>query len=233
MKQLLVIILSLSLFTANAQTHTYISSSGEMIFSFAKIKSAGADKSSNLRWSPVFNGQSLVNIDITQHFGIFGGLAYRNVGFIYEPTSDTLKKFRTYNLGIPVGIKIGNLKGTFLFGGYEFEIPFAYKEKTFVNDDKKTVETAWFSPKVNPYTQALFAGINFKRGMSVKFKYYIDNFFNSGYSEKSGFVNIKPYANFTANVFYISLSWNAFKDLKSYEKKKYHFKKKSAVETAL
>ena len=233
MKQILVFIFSLSLVTANAQTHAYISSSGEMIFSFAKIKSAGADKSSDLRWSPVFNGQSLLNIDMTQHFGFFGGLAYRNVGFIYEPTSDTLKKFRTYNLGIPIGIKIGNMKGTFLFGGYEFEIPFAYKEKTFVNDSKKTVETAWFSPKVNPYTQSLFAGINFKGGMSVKFKYYLDNFFNAGYTENVGGVNTKPYANFTANVFYISLSWNAFKDLKSYETKKFRFKKKSAVETAL
>lgn len=230
MKQILVIILSFSLFTANAQTHSYISNSGEMIFSFAKIKSSGADLSSNLRWSPVFNGQTLANIDLTQHVGVFAGLAYRNVGFIYEPTSDTLKKFRTYNLGIPVGIKIGNMHGTFLFGGYEFEIPFAYKEKTFINDDKKTIETDWFSPKVNPYNQALFAGINFKKGMSLKVKYYLDNFFNSGYTDKSG---LKPFANFTANVFYISLSWNAFKDMKEYSKQKLRKRNKTGVETSL
>ncbi len=202
---------------AGAQTKTYISASGEMIFSFADIKESGNDKQSELRWSPVFNGQSLVNHDLNKRLGIFYGLAYRNVGFIYKPTTDTLKKYRSYNIGIPVGLKLGNLEnGTFLFGGYEIEFPFNFKEKTFIGGDKDDKESAWFSPKQNSYTQSFFVGINFKGGASIKFKYYIDNFFNKDYTETINGVQIKPYSNVDVNVFYISFSWNAFGSLKDY-----------------
>lgn len=238
MKRLIIILLLASAATSNAQVHTFVAGSGEMIFSFAKIKDAGIDKSSELRWAPVFNGQGLVNHDFGNNFGLFYGLAYRNVGFIYEPTPGLLKKYRNYNLGIPIGIKIGNLSKYFIFGGYELEIPYSYKEKTFVNyksifdEGTKTVETEWFSPKVNPIVQSVFVGVNFKGGMSVKLKYYLDPFFNKNYTTKDASGNtIKPYQNFDVNVFYVSLSMNVFKDVKAYKKK---FKKhKKEVETSL
>jgi hypothetical protein len=43
----------------------------------------------------------------------------RNVGFIHDVDETTRKKYRTYNMGIPLGIKIGNLSEKFLFFGYE------------------------------------------------------------------------------------------------------------------
>lgn len=213
-----------TLFTSSlfAQTKTYLSGSGEIIFSFARINAAGNDLNPNLRFSPVFNGQAFVNHNFGNSFGIFYGLAYRNVGFIYEPAKDTLKKHRTYNFGIPVGFKVGNMSGTFLFFGYELEIPYSYKEKTFIDEEKKSVETEWFSPKVNPVVQSVYAGINFKGGASLKFKYYIDPFFNSNYTETVAGVQVKPYSSLKVNVFYVALCFNMFKDVKDTNKYRKH-----------
>ncbi len=217
---LLSIFIGTTLFSF-AQTKHYLSSSGEMIFSFANIKQNGNNVDSKLRWSPVFNWQLFSNHDFTQHVGMFYGFAVRNVGFVYDiPSSDTMKKYRTYNIGIPIGIKLGNINGGFIYGGYEFEMPFHYKEKTFVNGDKKEKIQVYFSDRVNWYTQSVFAGINFKRGFNVKFKYYLDNFFNPNYSEvNAAGVRVKPFSDFNAHVFYIALQFNPFKDWRSYYQK--------------
>jgi hypothetical protein len=206
-----------------AQTKSYPSSSGEMIFSFAKINKEGSDLNSNLRWSPVFNWQIYSNHDFTQHMGLFYGFAVRNVGFIYDiPNSDTLKKFRTYNIGIPIGLKLGNLsKGLFVYGGYEFEMPFHYKEKTFVNKDKKDKISVYFANQVNWYTQSVFVGFNLPKGFNLKFKYYLNNFFNKDYTETDATgVRVKPFANFNSNVFYFAVQFNPFKDLRDYNTNK-------------
>jgi hypothetical protein len=205
----------------SAQSKTYFSTSGEIIFSFAQITKGGKELESNLRWSPVFNWQGIVNHDLGNHVGIFYGLAIRNVGFIYDiPNTDTLKKFRTYNFGIPIGIKLGNMNGAFIWGGYEFEMPFVYKEKTFVNERKTDVFEVWFSNRYNPFLNALFVGINFKRGFNIKFKYYLDQFFNKEFTETVNGTKIKPFADFNANVFYIAIDWNVFKDVRAYKNTK-------------
>jgi len=96
-----------------AQTEIYTTSGGEIIFSFASIEQDGNETGSILRFAPVLNLQSFVNFDVTDHAGFFAGLGIRNLGFIYDQDEDVRKKFRTYNLGIPVGIKLGNLEKTF------------------------------------------------------------------------------------------------------------------------
>jgi hypothetical protein len=79
-----------------------------------------------------------------------------NVGYIAEgyvdPANQVVykKKFRTYNLAIPVGLKVGNLEGVFVFGGYSVEFPFVYKEKTFDGGDKIGKITGWFSNRPEP-----------------------------------------------------------------------------------
>lgn len=220
-----ILALSLFLFSFSqlfAQTKIYSSSSGEMIFSFARIVKQGNNVESNLRWSPVFNLQSLVNYDFTKHVGLFHGLALRNVGFIYDiPNTDSLKKYRTYNVGIPLGFKIGNLtKGLFLYGGYEFEIPIHYKEKTFVSENKERKVAVWFSNRVEWYTQSVFVGFNFPKGFNLKFKYYLNDFFNKDFTETVNGVQTRPFQQFNANVFYLALDWNVFKDVRTYGKKK-------------
>ncbi|HKK40729.1 MAG TPA: outer membrane beta-barrel protein [Cryomorphaceae bacterium] len=208
----------------------YISFEGEMIFSLADIEAPeGSDIEQNLRWSPVFNLAWHYNYDVNSHFGLNAGVGFRNVGFIVkgdaiDPENIEIdrKKYRTYNLGIPLGFKVGRLdqgKPLFLFAGYEFEFPFHYKEKQFDGGDKLRKRTDWFSDRTADLQQAVFVGIQLPEGFSLKAKYYLTDFFDPDFSETlslgdaSENVLVKPYENFNAQVFYLSITWFPFQDL--------------------
>lgn len=229
---LVLILLSIAIHgqeTSNYNTKKgYVSAEGEMIFSFANIESPeGVNIDQNMRWSPVFNFAWHYNYDVSENFGFNVGLGIRNVGFIAkgdfgdeENPIDRIK-YRTYNAGVPVGIKLGNLdqkRPFFLFGGYEFEVPLHYKEKQFDGNNKDEKITSWFSNKNQDFQHAVFAGIQFPQGMSLKFKYYLTQFFDPDYTEimetEAGEITFKPFENFNANVFYISLEWFPFQDVK-------------------
>jgi hypothetical protein len=202
-----------------AQSKTYVTSGGEMIFSFADITDNGQSGSSVLRWAPVFNIQSMWNLDLSDNIGLFSGLAVRNVGYIYDnytdPSTDVVykKKFRSYNIGIPVGLKLGNLDKMFIYGGYEVEFPFLYKEKTFDGGDKINKITGWFSDRQELIQHGFLVGIQFPYGMNVKFKYYLSEFHNQDFIDGSG---NKPYEGLNSQVFYFSLSYLMFKNLDFY-----------------
>lgn len=200
--------------SAQESKKVYTTTSGELIFSFADINYKGGETGSIMRFSPVFNIQNWVNIDKTENFGMFTGLSVRNVGFIYEPPDQPgiKKKYRTYNLGIPFGIKIGNLSDKFLFAGYELEIPVNFKEKTFENEEK-TKNNVWFSNQVTTFNHSLMAGVQLPYGATFKFKYYLSNFFNKDYTKSDG---SKPYENSDYNVFYFSLSFGLLKNADVY-----------------
>jgi len=218
MKKSLLVLIIASLFVAtgtNGQTKTYFSSSGEMIFSFATleytVENTVYDKGNIMRWSPVFNFQNLFNVDPSKYFGLFTGLGWRNVGFIHEvPNSGIKYKYRTYNLGLPVGIKIGDLNGFFVYGGYEIEYAFNYKEKRFENDSKVGKDVYWFNDRVTQFPQSVLVGINFPYGFNLKFKYYLTNFHNQDYIAIIDGNEVKPYENLKSNVFYISLNFGLF-----------------------
>ena len=205
----------------------YMSIEGEMIFSFANIESPeGVNVDQNLRWSPVFNITWHYNYDVSNNFGLNVGLGIRNVGFIAkgdvygnDENIDRIK-YRTYNAGIPIGIKIGDLNQKqpfFLFGGYEFELPFHYKEKQFDGNNKEDKSTGWFSNKTNDFQQSVFAGLQFPNGFSLKFKYYLTEFFDSDYSERTDVEGqegvVRPFEDFNANVFYFSIEWYPFQSV--------------------
>ena len=218
MKRFVVTIATFIIVSSSAfgQNKSYISASFESIFSFANIKYYGATESSIIRWSPVFNIQGMLNKDISSHFGVFTGLAVRNVGYIYDGYKDSAggntykKKFRSYNLAIPLGIKMGNLNGIFAYAGYEFELPFLYKEKTFDGGDKISKITGWFSNREVLFQHGFFVGIQFPYGINLKFKYYLSEFNNQNYTDAAG---NKPYAGLKANIFYFSFNFNLFKKL--------------------
>ena len=180
-----------------------------------------------MRWSPVFNIAGHANYDLSEHFGLNIGLGIRNVGFIakFDPTDlnpliDPIDrvKFRTYNLGVPIGFKIGNLnqkKPFFLFAGYEFELPFHYKQKEFAGNDKVNKITGWFSNRSADFHNSVYAGIQLPQGFSLKFKYYLTEFFSEDMqSISNGFRML----DLNANVFYFSVTAYPFRDLKSYKK---------------
>ncbi|MEI6576314.1 MAG: hypothetical protein WCO63_09075 [Bacteroidota bacterium] len=210
----------LFVFSVYAQKKTYFTSGGEMAFSFANIEQNGNSHESTIRWAPVFNIQTMFNMDMNKHIGVFTGIALRNVGYINNHFKGIesahpgveytyKKKFRSYNVGIPLGIKLGNLGGAFVYGGYEIEFALAYKEKTYDGGDKISKVTGWFSNREEMIQHGFLIGINFPYGANLKFKYYLSNFHNENYVDGSG---NKPYAGLKANIFYFSLCTNLFTD---------------------
>jgi hypothetical protein len=202
------------------KSKAYWTTGGELIFSFASVEQNGNSKSSPMRFSPVVNLQVMLNKDINKNFGVFTGLALRNVGYImkdYINPSDSLsykKKFRSYNLGIPLGFKVGNLDKIFFYGGYEIEVALSYKEKTYDGSDKIDKITGWFSDREEIFQHGFLVGVQFPRGANLKFKYYLNEFNNQNYTNNAG---VKPYEGLKAHIFYISLNFFLFKDFKMYE----------------
>ncbi len=219
-KYLFFILVTAFLATATNAQKFYTTSSGELILSLAEINTGDLPAPQNIvRFSPWFNLQSLGNYDFSKNAGLFFGLNIRNVGFIAKDNQTQIKKkFRVYDLGIPVGLKLGNMNGFFVYGGYEFELPFNYKEKTFENEKKTDKFNVWFSNRVPTYYHALFVGLQFPYGANLKFKYYLTPFHNTDFEEIQDGVTIKPYENLEAHVFYIALSFTMFRNSKVYYK---------------
>lgn len=194
-----------------AQNKFYTSSGLEMQLSWAKITQAGSEIPSVGRFAPFFNIQTFANYDVNDNIGFFSGLGFRNVGFIYDADEFTRKKYRTYNIGIPFGIKAGNLKKAFAYAGYEIEFPINYKEKTFINEQKSKFNV-WFSGRVPVVYHTLLVGVQLPKGLNLKFKYYFSNFFNKDFEEidqDTGEV-YKPYEDLDVNVLFISVGFNLF-----------------------
>ncbi|MBZ5856084.1 hypothetical protein [Flavihumibacter profundi] len=221
MKKFIALILVALLFIGNAsaQKDIYTTTGGELIFSFANIEQNGNNGNSIMRFAPVFNIQTWMHADISNKFGFFTGLAFRNVGYIYGDyktnTQEVLtykKKFRSYNLGVPLGIKIGNMDGTFFYAGYEVELPVFYKEKTFDGGDKIDKITGFFSNRENLFQHGFLVGVQGPYGVNLKFKYYLSEFHNQDFVDAAG---IKPYAGLKSNIFYFSLSTFFFRDFKT------------------
>jgi len=221
MKHLLLSFAAIFILTISVKAQEkkfYTTSGGEMIFSFATIDDNGNTKGNIIRWTPFFNVQFYGNYDVNKNIGFIFGAAIRNVGFIYEPSASsnsafagTKKKFRNYDLGIPIGIKIGNMKKAFIFAGYEIEFPFNYKEKVFENEVKTDNFSIWFSDRVPTYYNTFFAGVQFPYGLSLKFKYYLTGFLNEDYTETVDGNPHMPYKGLKANIFYFSISTSLFK----------------------
>ena len=201
------------------KSKAYVTTGGELIFSFANVDQHGNSLSSTMRFSPAVNLQVMVNKDINKNFGLFTGLALRNVGYItkdYIDPSDSLsykKKFRSYNLGLPVGFKVGNLEKTFFYAGYEIEVAMSYKEKTYIGGDKTDKITGWFSDREEIFQHGFLVGVQFPYGTNLKFKYYLSEFHNQDFTDNAG---IKPYSGLKANIFYISLNFFLFKNFHFY-----------------
>ncbi|QCK14246.1 hypothetical protein [Mangrovivirga cuniculi] len=191
---------------------TYHKVGGELIFQFADVERFGVDLGSPVRFSAVFHVNHEWHVDFNNNFGMYIGGSLRNIGMITrdEPAyteSDNKIKRRAYTIGFPLAFKLGNFdERIFFFGGGEIEIPFAYKEKLFIDGDKEAKNTEWFTGKVNPFLPSVFAGFQFPKGTSVKFKYYLNDFLDDSYSGRS-FGQDDNFSSFgKSQIFYISVS---------------------------
>jgi len=197
---------------AQIKSKSYFQTGTEFIFSFASIDNNGNDGGNVMRFSGWFHLQGTYNYDFNKSFGLITGIALRNVGFIYNDQETGLKKkYRTYNVGIPIGFKLGSMRKAHLYAGYEIEFPTNYKEKTFNNERKDDKFNVWFSKRTPAFYNTLFVGVALKYGLSLKFKYYLTNFFNQDFSEvNSNGVTVYPYENIDVRIFYFSLNINLF-----------------------
>ena len=227
MRRIRSILLSLVvLFISNSKLiaqDVYSTSAWEMIFSFANVSQNAFPANNIIRWAPVLNTQTMLNYDLNESSGIFTGLGIRNVGFIYDDpfVPNQRWKYRTYTLGIPAGVKLGNLDGFFIYGGYEIEFPFHFKEKRFLNGKKEDKEGYWFSDRSARVFHTVLLGIQLPYGANLKFKYYFTNFFNQDFEatvfDTNGDPVIeKPFEDHIANIFFFSLSFNLFKNASLY-----------------
>ena len=182
----------------------YSTTSGEVIFQSSSVEKDNTDMNTNMRFTLFFHLGEFIHFDLTDNIGFFSGLGVRNVGLITEE-NDIKIKYRTYNLGIPLAIKVGSFdKNLYLFGGAEYEWMFAFKQKVFENDEK-TKYVEWFSNRTPHFIPSVFAGIQFPYGMQVKFRYYLDNYLNHNYIGSSTY---SDYTSFNkTQVWYISFSY--------------------------
>jgi hypothetical protein len=208
MKKMLSVLAVFATTTLPAQD-VYTTTGGEWIFSLVNGSLNGYDLSGPVRFSPVLNLQTFLHVDQGEKFGFLSGLALRNVGFIYDDpvVPETRYKVRSYNIGIPLGIKVGNMAATHVFAGYEFEFPVHYKQKVFINDEKSK-DSEWFSSELPTVYQSAFAGIHLAAGAQLKFKYYLTDFYKKSYTDAS---SNQPWAGFEAGTIYVSLSFQVLK----------------------
>ncbi|MFI5195984.1 MAG: hypothetical protein ACHQD8_02750 [Chitinophagales bacterium] len=158
-----------------------------------------------LRFSWFINAGLTFNFNLSKHFGIYTGIDIKNIGYIEQANGWTVKR-RTYNIGVPVGIKIGNMmpKRTYMFIGGGVDAPINFKDKKFQVRNEKTKFNEWFSqrtPAIMPY---IFAGMSVYHGITVKAQYYLNNFLNPDFIDKNG---TKPYAGTEVHLILLSIGY--------------------------
>jgi len=197
---LLISLLMLSVSVVKAQK-VYVVSGGEMIFQFATVEQQDTSVNTDMRFTLFFHIGEYVHYDISNTIGLFTGMGIRNVGLITDENG-TKTKYRTYNLGIPIAIKVGSFKQNFFFfAGGEYEWMFNFKYKYLIHNTK-TKNSSWFSNRTPHFIPSVFAGMQMPMGFQLKFRYYLDNYLTENYTYKSA-----PAGFNKTQVWYISVSY--------------------------
>ena len=132
------------------------------------------------RYSTFFHFGEQLHVNLGKSFGFYTGIGVRNIGMINRLNDSIKVKQRVYALGVPVGIKIGDMqKRLYAALGAELELFFNYKQKTFLGSgrgDKVEKFNEWFSDRTPLLNPSLFVEFNFKKGTYLKLRYYPMNF---------------------------------------------------------
>lgn len=209
-RAILAILLLQFCLTASLPLHSqskkvYASYDSEFIFAFNTLDIPGETLERNFRFSVFPHFDFLGNRDFGKHFGVWGGVAHRNIGLKYTDTVTV--SHRSLALGAPLGIKLGDLqKGLFFFGGIEPELMYHYKSQYRIGDEK-FVEKEFLSDKLNLINVSIFGGVELGRGFNIKFKYYLDDFFHTGYLAPDG---TYPFLDTTSGIWYISVGMRSY-----------------------
>jgi hypothetical protein len=202
--------------SAKLRQHVYPSVGGDgPILSFANVKYGGEHVSTAPRFTLFFNMGRNYNYDFSKYVGIFSGINLKNIGIITKgsDTLDVKLKRRVYTLGVPFGIKIGDVRGQsfFFFLGGQYDLALNYKEKQFLDGKKVKKFNAWFSDRTPLLIPSLFAGFRFYPGIGLKVQYYPNDFFNKDYKQTVAGVTTYPYRNTESKMFFVTLTYD-FRD---------------------
>jgi hypothetical protein len=210
-KHIVVLALSLPVYV-NGQSNdssVYMAMGGEIVLAFSNINPSSFN--SIPRLSAFLHLQFQLHWNTGKHTGFYTGMALRNIGIIYkEPVpgpGDAIRyKHRAYTLGLPLALKLGNMKkDAFVYAGGEMEWAFHYKQKRF-EDGHKEISNNWFGHQVHHFLPSVFAGFKLSGGLNIRFKYYPCNFLNQEYTIVKDGVLIKPFSGLNTRLFYISVS---------------------------
>jgi hypothetical protein len=151
------------------------------ILQFTKLINDNKTITTTPRYTLFFNGGVDANYKISNHFKVFTGICFKNIGLI-DKYDDTLKvKRRMYTMGAPLGLKIKVNENLKFKLGADFNLVFNYKEKVFRNGDKTAKFNEFFSNKTPLFYPSIFAGITIYK-ISLTANYYPNNFFNTDYN---------------------------------------------------
>jgi hypothetical protein len=187
---------------ATAQSYDYKNYISDFIFSSAWVDSDPSTVNPKLRFSLFYHTGLQRHYKFNNAIGFYTGFSIRNIGFISEENDTTFRR-RTYNLGIPLALKLGKLSEfKFLFLGAEAEYAFHFKEKTYLGGNKILKSSDWFSQRNEPFQLSVFTGYSINKHTEVILKYYVTPFLNTNYF-KGG---TPIYADKDVHIFYVSLN---------------------------
>jgi len=227
------------LISFNVVKAQYWTSGGEIIFSFADYRDSNNTKFTGPpRFTLFFHFNYKYNIDLGNNVGIAAGVSMKNVGFITAgetftrpgtvvPVKYDKIKRRSYTFGIPIMLKLGNMKkDKFLALGAEYDLFFHFKEKTFLNGNKDK-RKAFMSDETKRFVPSVFVGLQLWKYGMLKVQYYLDDFLNQEYV--AGNSGATPYAGTTSKMMYVSWSGN----IRTESVKKKNFKKSESEYSAM
>ena len=203
------LILALAL-TLKLNAQFYTSTIGEEMFQIASVTDSGDNSENVLRYSNWINSSVQIHFDPTNFLGFYSGIGNSNIGFIIKQ-NDVALKFRSYALGMPIAIKIGDLSNHFYVAiGAEEELFYNYKQK-IIYENNKDKNSEWFSNKTNLLNSSFFAEVQMPKKLFIRFRYYPGNFFatDQNFDLPDGSV----ITDFNAQLFYISIGTNNFKPI--------------------
>lgn len=219
-KRLLIICLSLlSLHTfatdKDSTGKVYLSSGANgSILSFASVKLNGESLKTLPRYTLFFNMGTNVNVDLAPTVGLFSGVNISNIGMITRYDNDVKLKQRVYAVGIPLGIKLGEMDDAFVYGGVEAAFAVNYKEKRFEGDEKVGKFNEWFSDRTTRVMPSVFVGFQEKGGFGLKVQYYLTDFLNADFRAQ----DLQPYKGIESRLFFLTLSYD-FDNIRSFRRK--------------
>jgi hypothetical protein len=208
-----LIVCMLGIWEANGQVRKfYFTSGGELMFSSAKIENKGVKGGSVVRFTGFINFNSLLHFNFSNKVGFFSGMELQNVGFIYKaPGSENKDIYRSYNFSVPSGLKFGLMDKVYGYASYAIEKPIHYQEKVFVKNELSHDVSEWLSTRTPVLMHSVSLGVQFPKGIGIRAKYILTGFLNKDFREINNGTTVRPYQNFDARVFYISVTYNLLK----------------------